>query len=67
MSSLSVPNFSLIGVHIGALWQILQSVLNKEEKTKKLKQNFGSSYLRNGWGKFLQIWYVDSPSWQALL
>ena len=38
MSSLSVPNFSPIGVRIRVLWRILQSVRKEEEtKTKKKK------------------------------
>ena len=38
MSPLSVPNFSLIGVHVCILWQILQSVRKEkvEEKNPKL-------------------------------
>ena len=67
MSPLCVPNVSPIGAHIHVLWQILQSVRNEEEKTKKLKQTFVRSYLRNGWSDFLQIWYVDSPNRPALL
>ena len=66
MSPLSVPNFSPIGARIRVLWQILQSVQN-EEKAKKLKRNYVRSYLRNGWSDFLQMWYVDSPNWPALL
>ena len=38
MSSLSVPNFSLIGVRIRVLWQIMQSVQKKvEEKNEEKK------------------------------
>ena len=51
---------------IGVIWQILRSV-QKEEKTKKLKQNFGHSYLGNSWSGFLQIWYVGFPTWPARL
>ena len=39
----------------------------KKKKKKKLKQNFGHSYLGNGWSDFLQIWHVGSPTWLALL
>ena len=39
----------------------------KKKKTKKLKRNFVRSYLGNGWSDFLQIWYVDYPSWAARL
>ena len=39
----------------------------EEKKTKKKKRNFGRSYLGNGLSYFLQIWNVDSPSWQATL
>ena len=64
MSPSSVPNFSPIGARIRALWRILRSVRNEEEKkTKKLKRNFVRSYLGNGWTDFLQIWYVDSHNW----
>ena len=41
--------------------------MKKKKKTKKLKRNFVRSYLGNGWSDFLQIWYVDSPSWAACL
>ena len=68
MSPSSVPNFSPIGACIRVLWRILRSVRNEEEKkTKKLKQTFVRSYLRNGWSDFLQIWYVDSHNWLAHL
>jgi len=55
------------------LWQNLQvcemmkKKKNKSKKTKKLKQIFGHSYLGIGWVNFLQIWYADSPTWQASL
>ena len=62
MNPLSVPNFSLIGVRVCTFWKILQSV-QKEEKT----QNFGHSYLGNGWGDFLQILYVESATARTLL
>ena len=37
MSSVSVPNFSMIGARIRVLWRILQSV-RKEEVEEKKKQ-----------------------------
>ena len=55
MITLCVPNFSPIGALIGVLWQIFQSVQKEvEEKktTKKLKQNFGLSYLGKWRGRF---------------
>ena len=68
LSPSSVPNLSPIGERFRVLWQILRSVRNEEEeKTKKLKQTFVRSHLGNGWSDFLQIWYVDSPNWPALL
>ena len=67
MSPSSVPNFSPIRIRIRVLWQILRSVRNEEEKTKKLKRNFVRSYLGNGWTDFLQIWYVESHNWPARL
>ena len=70
ISPVHVQNFSLIGTHICILWQILQSVRNEEErknKTKKLDQNFSHLYLRTVWSNFLKIWYVDFPTWPALL
>ena len=33
--SLSVPNFSLTGVRICTLWQLLQNVRKEERETKK--------------------------------
>ena len=63
MSSLSVPNFSPIGVRIRVLWQILQSVRKEvEEKNEEKNPNVGRSYLGNGWSDFLQIGNVDSPT-----
>ena len=68
MSPLCVPTFSPIRACIRVLWRILRSVRNEdEEKTKKLKRYFVRSYLGNCWSDFLQIWYVDSPNWAALL
>ena len=69
MSPSSVPIFSPIGARIRVLWRILRSVRNEEveEETKKLKRNFVRSYLGNSWSDFLQMWYVDSPNWPALL
>ena len=61
MSPLRVPNFSPIRAHIHVLWWILQSV-RKEEKNEEKNQNFGHSYLGNGWSEFFQIWNVDSPT-----
>ena len=43
---------------------------DEEEKGKKNEeknQNFGSSYLGNGWSNFFQIWNVDFPSWRTTL
>ena len=67
MSPLSVPNFSPIRARIRVLWRILRSVRNEEEKNEENKTNFVRSYRGNGWSDFLQIWCVDSPSWQARL
>jgi len=36
-----------------------------KEKTKKMS-NFLCLYIRNGWRKLLQIWYVLSPDMPAL-
>ena len=66
MSPLSVPNFCLIRAHSRVLMQI-SKVQNKEEKNEEIKRNFGRLYLRNVWSDFLQICYVDSPTWPALL
>ena len=48
---------------------IFASVRKHEEegKNEEKNRNFGSSYLRNGWSNFLQIWYVDSLGWRATL
>ena len=43
LGSLSVPNFSPIGLRIRALWRILQSVRKKvEEKNKKIPQTLAA-------------------------
>ena len=58
MNSLSVPNFSPIGVRIHVLWRILRSVRKEvEEKTKK-PPNFGRSYGKRSVTKF----YLASES-----
>ena len=70
MSPLSVPNFSPIQARIRVLLRILQSVRKEEveeEKNEEKNPNVGRSYLGNGWGDFLQIWYVDSSTSPALL
>ena len=67
MSPLSVPNFSPIQARIRVLLRILQSVRKEVEKNEEKNPNFGRSYLGNGWSDFLHIWYVDSPTYSALL
>ena len=42
---------------------ICASVRKHEENNR----NFGSSYLRNGFSDFHQIWNVDPPGWRATL
>ena len=48
-----------------AIFSSVRKDEEEEKRTKKKKQNFGSSYLGNGWSDFLQIWNVDSPGWRA--
>ena len=42
MSSLSVPNFSPIGVRIRVLWRILQSVRKEEVKVEEKTQTLAA-------------------------
>ena len=70
MSPLSVPNFSSIRARIrvyGGFCEVCEMKKMKKKKTKKLKRKFVRSYLGNGWSDFLQIWWVVSPNWPALL
>jgi len=41
------------------------NVQNEKEKTNQQKWNFAYLYLRIGRSDLLQIWSVDSPTWQA--
>ena len=41
--------------------------MKMKKKAKKFKRYVVRSYLGNGWSELLQIWYVDSPNWPALL
>ena len=71
MSPLSVPNSAQLEhafVFYGRFCEVCEMKKMKEKKkTKKLKRNFVHLYLGNGWSYFLQIWYVESPNWPALL
>ena len=67
MSPICVPNFSPIGVCVRGLLRILRSVRNEEESNEEIKMKLCSLISRNGWSNVLQIWYVDSPNWPALL
>ena len=71
MSPLSVCQVSARSEHAfvfyGGFCEVCEMKKMKKKKTKKLKRNFVRSYLGNGWSDFLQIWYVVSPNWPALL
>ena len=70
MSPFRVPTFSLIQARICVLWRILRSVRNEEdeeENNEEIKTKFCSLISRKWQSDFLQIWYVDSPNWLAIL
>ena len=67
MSPLSVTNFSPFRTRIRVLWRILRSVRNEEEKNEEIKTKFCLLVSWKWPELFLQIWYVDSPNWPALL
>ena len=54
MSPLSVPHFSLTGVRIRVLWQILRSVRNEdeEEKNEEIETKFCSLVSRKWLERF---------------
>ena len=69
LDSLSVCQISKRSEHAFAFYSTFCKCAKRRrrKKTKKKKPNFGRSYLRNGLSDFLQIWYVDFPSWRATL
>jgi len=59
-----LPNFSPIEPCVSESEQF--SCLCEKNKKMKKNQNFGLSYLRNGWRNLLQIWNVASHHRWAL-
>ena len=54
ITHLSVPNFSLIGVHVCVCGGFCKVYKRKKKPNKKLR-NFGHLYLENDWSDSLQI------------
>ena len=59
-----VPNFSLteIRIHLHFMTDFAKCTNRISIEEGKIPYNVGLSFLQNGWGDFIQIWYGVSPT-----